>query len=181
MRKRIGPALAAAVVMTLSPALRAAEQENSTPPARVYGPAPKPPPRTYGPQPAPGAKPSVTVKVAGRTESRKAGSAGEALTPAHGGEHADTAKADGKRRSVTIYFMHADEKQSIVEFTLPETEVKTGMTFEAKNTEADVHDGKLLLRGDVRMRFANGLRLQAQLVSVTVNRDEGAVEVVVKE
>src|SRR5438128_2975127 len=107
MTKRIGPALAAAAVMALAPTLRAADPEQSAP-ARIYGPAPKPAARTYGPQPAPTAKPAVTVKVAGRTESRKAGSTTEALTPARGGERRDAAKADGKRRSVTIYFMHGE-------------------------------------------------------------------------
>jgi hypothetical protein len=130
----------------------------------------------------------VTDKVASSTESTKPGNRreGTAAAPSKAAQ-TDPARSDPKTRSVTIYFVQGEEKQSIVEFSLPvaagqavSSTLQRAMTFEANNIEADV-DGKLLLRGDVRIRFANGLRLGAQLVAITTSRDEGPVEIVVKE
>jgi hypothetical protein len=197
------PVCAAALGMMIAPALGAAEAVKPNGTQRVYGPAP-PAPRVYGPQaPSAGsnrpATPSaakgpapVTSKVAASKESTRPasrtenGAGGEQSTPLKSAS-VGAGPADVKTRPITIYFVQGEERQSIVEFALPiaagptaGSTLQRAMTFEANNIEADV-DGKLLLRGDVRIRFANGLRLGGQLVAVTTRRDEGPVEIVVKE
>jgi hypothetical protein len=193
------PVCAVALVLGMAPAARAVDGAKPVRAPRVYGPAAPAAPRVYGPHPAPEvakhsavppakASAPVTDKVASSTESTKPGNRGESTgSAASKAAQTDPARGDAKTRSITIYFVQGEEKQSIVEFALPVaggqaagSTLQRAMTFEATNIEADV-DGKLLLRGDVRIRFANGLRLGAQLVAVTTSRDEGPVEIVVKE
>jgi hypothetical protein len=189
------PVCAAALTLSLVAAVRAENGGKSVSTPRVYGPAP-PPRRVYGPRPATAASRSAAQparstaeeRVAARAESaRIARPTDTAASAERGTSRAEAGAGDERPRPVTIYFVHGDEKQSIVEFTLSgrgamasTASVKSPMTFEAQTIEADV-DGKMLLRGDVRIRFSNGIRLGAQLVAVTVHRDEGPVEIVVKE
>lgn len=192
------PVCAAALALGLvGPAAWAMDATRAVRASKVYGPPAAAPPRIYGPHPAPEAaghaavtpaRAPVTDRVAASKESIKSGSRGDGAAPSASKLGAgDLAHGDVKGRSITIYFAQSEEKQSIIEFALPVTggagaaaTLQRAMTFEANNIEADV-DGKLLLRGDVRIRFANGLRLGAQLVAVTTSRDEGPVEIVVKE
>jgi hypothetical protein len=196
MRKLGWPLLTAALAITLVPGAGAAEMKRPVPPRRMHGP-PLPPgmTRVHGPHTATAAGrsavsgPAVTVKVASSSEATRPTPRTAVDGNARGGAQSaqpETGRAAGKQRSVTVYFVHGEEKQSIMEFSLPVTETaatgaqQRAMYFEANSIEADV-DGKLLLRGDVRIRFSNGIRLGAQLVAVTTSRDEGPVEIVVKE
>jgi hypothetical protein len=123
------------------------------------------------------------MKVASRTESTRDAGSGNTTRS----DERTAVGGPGKPRTVTIYFVHGQERQSTLEFTLPARETTTAATgaksplmLEAQSIEADV-DGKMLLRGDVHIRFGTGIRLAAQLVAVTVSRDDGPVEIVVKE